>query len=37
LGNQVELWAAVHGLTFYQAAVELCQRANLPIPWITRW
>jgi DNA primase len=36
-GNQVELWAAVHGLTVYQAAVELCQRANLPIPWITRW
>ena len=28
--------AAVHDWTFYQAAVELCQRANLPIPWITR-
>lgn len=35
-GNQIELWSAVQGVTVYQAAIALCQRANLPIPWISR-
>ena len=35
-GNQIELWAAVKGLTIYAAAIDLCQRANLSVPWITR-
>jgi DNA primase len=37
LGNQIELWAAVHHVTIYQAAIELCQRASLPVPWIRHW
>lgn len=36
-GNQIELWAAAKGLSLFDAAVDLCQRAGLPIPWINRW
>jgi DNA primase len=36
-GNQIELWAAVHHLTVYEAAVDLCRRANISVPWISRW
>ena len=36
-GNTLELWAAVHHLSVYAAAVDLCQRLGLEIPWVTRW
>jgi len=36
-GNQLDLWAAAHNLSVYAAAVDLCQRGNLPVPWITGW
>jgi len=28
-GNQLDLWAAVHGLTIYQAAIDLTQRLGV--------
>ena len=36
-GNALELWAAVHDLSVYAAAVDLCQQLGLEIPWVTRW
>ena len=36
-GNHLELWAAVHGMTVYEAAIDLCRRASVAVPWITRW
>ena len=35
--NQLELYAAVHDTTVYQAAVELCHVLGRDVPWITRW
>ena len=35
-GNQLELWAAVHQLAIYQAALDLCQRLGRVVPWIQR-
>jgi DNA primase len=32
-GNQLDLWRQVQGLTFLDAAVDLCQRVHLPVPW----
>lgn len=31
-GNHLDLWAAIHQRTIYQAAIDLCERANIPIP-----
>ena len=31
-GNQLDLWAAVHELNLYNAAVDLCQRAHTAVP-----
>ena len=31
-GTQLGLWAAVHGLSIYAAAEDLCQRLNIPVP-----
>lgn len=31
-GTQLDLWAAVHGLSIYAAAGDLCQRLGIPIP-----
>jgi DNA primase len=31
-GNALDLWAAVRRLPLHQAAVDLCQRAALPLP-----
>jgi len=31
-GNQLDLYAAVNGLTLYDAAVELCKRFGVPLP-----
>ena len=36
-GNAWELWAAVHGVSTYAAAVELCQLLGLETPWVMRW
>ena len=36
-GNQIELWAAVHKLSFYDAAVDLCRALGREIPQVTRW
>lgn len=35
-GNPLELWAAVHDLSIYQAALDLCWTLGHPIPWTTR-
>jgi hypothetical protein len=31
----LELWAAVHHLPLYQAALDLCRTLGHPIPWTT--
>jgi transposase-like protein len=36
-GNQLELYAAVHDTTVYQAAIDLCHALGRDVPWITRW
>jgi hypothetical protein len=36
-GNQLELWAAIHNQSIYQAAVDLCQALGKDMPWIKRW
>jgi hypothetical protein len=36
-GNQLELWAAVHKLPLYDAAVDLCRVLGRDVPWIERW
>lgn len=36
-GNQLELWAAVHELPIYDAAVDLCRVLGHEVPWIKRW
>lgn len=35
-GNQLELWAAVHKLTIYSAAIDLCEAVGRDVPWLTR-
>ena len=36
-GNQLELWAAVHDLTIYAAAIDLCRAMGKEVPYIDRW
>jgi DNA primase len=38
-GNVLDLWAAVTKLPLYEAALDLCQRLHLDIPWLParRW
>jgi DNA primase len=36
-GNQLELWAAVHQLPMYEAALDLCHALGRDVPWIKRW
>ncbi|MGI9323769.1 MAG: CHC2 zinc finger domain-containing protein [Pseudomonadales bacterium] len=36
-GNQLELWAAVHGLSIYEAAIALCRALGRTVPRIDRW
>ena len=36
-GNHLELYAAVHQTTLYQAAVDLCHAMGQDVPWIRRW
>ena len=32
-GNQLDLYAAVTGLPIYEAALELCQKLGIDVPW----
>jgi putative transposase len=34
-GNALELWAAAQRLSIYEAALDLCQRLNIPVPVLT--
>ena len=36
-GNQLELWAAVHKLSFYDSAIDLCRALGRDAPTINRW
>jgi DNA primase len=36
-GNQLELWAAVHKLSLYDAALDLCRVLAREVPWVHRW
>jgi DNA primase len=33
-GNQLDLYAAVTGLSLFDAAVALCERLHLDVPWV---
>ena len=33
-GTQLDLWAAVHGLSIYAAAKDLCEHLGIPIPYL---
>jgi DNA primase len=35
-GNQLDLYAAATGLSLFDAAVALCERLHLDIPWVQR-
>jgi DNA primase len=35
-GNQLDLWAAATGQPLYQAAIDLCDKLNHPVPWLLR-
>lgn len=34
-GNALDLWAAANRLSIYDAALDLCQRLNIPLPVLT--
>jgi hypothetical protein len=34
-GNALDLWAAAQRLSIYDAALDLCQRLNIPVPTLT--
>jgi len=36
-GNQLELWAAIHGQPLHPATLHLCQRLHINPPLIHRW
>lgn len=36
-GNQLELWAAIHGQSLHKAAHNLCLQLNIDPPLIHRW
>jgi DNA primase len=33
-GNALDLWVAVTGLPVYEAALDLCRRLHLDVPWL---
>jgi DNA primase len=33
-GTQLDLWAAVHSLSIYAAAKDLCEHLGIPIPYL---
>jgi DNA primase len=36
-GGQLELWAEFRGITAYEAAIDLCERLAIEVPWVHRW
>lgn len=36
-GNQLDLWAVATNQSLHDAAVDLCQRLDVTIPWLQRW
>ena len=34
-GNALDLWAQAQRLSIYDAAIDLCQRLNIPVPLLT--
>lgn len=36
-GNSLELWAEATGQPLHPAAIALCGRLGLEVPWIRRW
>ena len=36
-GNQLDLWAAAQTMTLYDAALDLCKRLGVEVPWIREW
>ncbi|MBI3466260.1 MAG: hypothetical protein HY000_24870 [Planctomycetes bacterium] len=36
-GGQLELWAAVNGMSVYSAALDLGEKLHIPVPWIRKW
>jgi DNA primase len=34
-GNQLDLWAAATKRPLYEATLELCEKLDLPIPWMS--
>lgn len=36
-GNQLELWATATDRSLYPAAIDLCRRLGIDIPWIGQW
>lgn len=36
-GGTLELWAAVHGTSVYAAAIDLCDRLSVEVPWVRKW
>jgi len=34
MGNQLDLWAAATRQPLYQAAIDLCDKLNHPVPWL---
>jgi DNA primase len=36
-GHALELWSAVHSVSLYAAAMELCELLGREPPWVTRW
>jgi len=36
-GNQLDLWAAVTKMDMDSAAIDLCEKAQVDIPWIRKW
>lgn len=36
-GNQLDLWAAATKSSLHRAAVDLCEKLHVDIPWIRKW
>lgn len=36
-GGALELWAAIHDMSVYTAALDLCEKLSIDVPWIRRW
>ena len=36
-GNQLDLWAKLQGMTLFEAAKDLCDKAAVDVPWVKQW